>query len=352
MVKRLAFVVPGDLSAATGGYGYDRQIIAGLRAQGWQIEVVNPGDGFPFPTDETLRQAHGLLLAIPQDAIVVIDGLAMGVMPGTAQSLSATHALVALVHHPLALELGLTAQQSDALATQERTALAAAQHVIVTSPATARTLSSEFGVEPERITVVLPGTARAPAAPGSADGLLRLVAVGSVIPRKGFDVLVDALARVKGRPWHLSIAGDTTRDTATANALQQQIDRLGLADRITMLGTLSSEALNRVYDESDAFVLASHYEGYGMAYAEALAHGLPVIGTTGGAIADTVPSGAGILVEPGNVDALAGALSTLMEDTKARAMLAAGARAAAANLPTWQQSCALFSGALNRVCTN
>jgi glycosyltransferase involved in cell wall biosynthesis len=223
--------------------------------------------------------------------------------------------------------------------------------VIVTSPATARTLSSDFGVAPDRITVVLPGTARAPASPGSPDGIVRLVAVGSVIPRKGFDVLANALAHVKDLPWHLSIAGDTTRDAATATALREQVVRLGLTDRITMLGTLSSEALDRVYGASDAFVLASHYEGYGMAYAEALAHGLPVIGTTGGAIADTVPPQAGILVEPGHVDALAQALATLIGNASRRAQLAAGARTAAANLPTWPQSCALFSGALDRACT-
>ena len=351
MVKRLAFVVPGDLAAATGGYGYDRQIIAGLRTLGWQVDVVNPGEGFPFPTDATMHQAQEMLLAIPRDAVVVIDGLAMGVMPETARRLSRTHDLVALVHHPLALELGLTAEQSGALAVQERAALAAARHVIVTSPATARTLSSDFAVAPERITVVLPGTARAPAAPGSTDGTVRLVAVGSVIPRKGFDILAEALARVKGLPWHLSIAGDTTRDSATATALKNQINRLDLADRITMLGTLSPEALDRVYSESDAFVLASHYEGYGMAYAEALAHGLPVIGTTGGAISDTVPSEAGILVEPGNPEALAQALSVLIVDPHRRAALAAGARTAAARLPTWRESSALFAHALDRTRT-
>lgn len=86
-----------------------------------------------------------------------------------------------------------------------------------------------------------------------------------MIPRKGFDILAEALARGRVCP-HLSIAGDTTRDSATATALKNQINRLDLADRITMLGTLSPEALDRVYSESDAFVLASHYEGYGMAY--------------------------------------------------------------------------------------
>lgn len=347
MVKKLAFVVPGDLQAATGGYGYDRQIIAGLRTASWQVDIVNPGDGFPFPTNATMQRAREMICAIPDDATVVIDGLAMGVMPDIAREVSATHHLVALVHHPLALELGLSADESARLAGLERSALSYAHHVIVTSPATARTLSSGFGVDASRIAVVLPGTARASAATGSDDGTVRLVSVGSVIPRKGFDVLVAALALVAHLPWHLVIAGDASRDGVTAAALRDQIARLGLESRITLLGTLTAAALDRVYSDSDAFVLASHYEGYGMAYAEALAHGLPIIGTTGGAIADTVPPGAGILVEPGDVPALAKALSSIVSDKTLRQSLAQGARFAASSLPTWQESCALFAGVLS-----
>ena len=84
-MKRLAFVVPGDLSAATGGYGYDRQIIAGLRGQGWQVDVVNPGEGFvdwDWLAAQDLRQ-HGLVqhLRFEQPVVVLMDGRkSMGVI--------------------------------------------------------------------------------------------------------------------------------------------------------------------------------------------------------------------------------------------------------------------------------
>jgi glycosyltransferase involved in cell wall biosynthesis len=86
-----------------------------------------------------------------------------------------------------------------------------------------------------------------------------------------------------------------------------------------------------------------------MAYAEAIAHGLPVIGTTAGAIPETVPETAGVLVPPGDVPALAAALRRLIESPRARAQLAAGARIAAKNLPTWAESAKLFSDAIERV---
>jgi glycosyltransferase involved in cell wall biosynthesis len=116
-----------------------------------------------------------------------------------------------------------------------------------------------------------------------------------------------------------------------------------------VLGAIPSERLDRLYAEADLFVLASRFEGYGMAYAEAIAHGLPVIGTTAGAIPETVPAGAGVLVAPNNTVALAGALRWAIEHADARRHLAMAARAAARHLPTWQDSAKLFSRTLEAV---
>jgi glycosyltransferase involved in cell wall biosynthesis len=86
-----------------------------------------------------------------------------------------------------------------------------------------------------------------------------------------------------------------------------------------------------------------------MAYAEAMAHGLPVIGTTGGAIPETVPSAAGLLVPPDDVAALTLALHRLIEHAGLRQRLAAGAREAALRLPSWKDSAQLFAGAIEAV---
>ncbi|HEY3719727.1 MAG TPA: glycosyltransferase family 4 protein, partial [Roseiarcus sp.] len=86
--------------------------------------------------------------------------------------------------------------------------------------------------------------------------------------------------------------------------------------------------------------------GYGMAFTEALAHGLPVIGTTAGAIPETVPEGAGLLTPPDDIHALSLAVRRLIEDSSERRRLAEAARAAAAALPTWEQAAELFSRAI------
>ena len=346
MVKNLVFAVPGDLATPTGGYAYDRHIIDELRNLGWQVEILNLGSTFPWANETTRSTAQTRLLMVPEGGIIVVDGLALGVLPEAARRLRAHHKLVALVHHPLALETGLSSSQAEILHASERVALAAAKHVIVTSPSTGRQLTADYGVAPDKITVARPGNDPMPPAPGSRDGLVRLLSVGSIVPRKGFDVLIAALATLGDLPWRLTIAGDCTRDLPAAAQLDADIARFGLGERITMLGAISAGRLSQIYAEADVFVLASRFEGYGMAYAEAIAHGLPVIGTRAGAIPDTVASDAGLLVAPDDVGALALALHRLIKNADERQRMAAAAQAAARRLPTWRESAQIFSRAI------
>jgi glycosyltransferase involved in cell wall biosynthesis len=342
-VRRIAFAIPGDLATATGGYIYDRRIIAELREQGWIVDLIKLGDGFPHPGAEVLACAQDILLNIEPGCPLIIDGLAFAVMPEAAALICKRHPLIALVHHPLALESGLSLAQAEAFKVSEIAALRHARHVIVTGRATAKDLSRDFEVAPERVSVVCPGTDRGQLASGSSDGVLRLLAVGSIVPRKGFDILVAALAMLKDLPWHLTIAGDRTRDALAPAQLDRDLERFALTDRIHLLGAVTSEVLESLYIKADLFVLASRFEGYGMAYAEALAHGLPVVGTTAGAIPDTVPLAAGVLVEPDNVEQLASALRQIMTDPVLRTQLSRGAIQAAQDQPTWQQSAKAFA---------
>jgi glycosyltransferase involved in cell wall biosynthesis len=349
VVNRIAFAVPGDLETPTGGYRYDRRLIAELRALGWHVDVLLLGDGFPRPSVEQRAIALSRLEARPEDMPVVVDGLALGALPEEAEKIARRAPLVALVHHPLALETGLSPADVDKLFESERAALAAAHSVIVTSPYTSERLSEDYDVPPESITVAPPGTDRGAPAKGSTDGTVRLLSVGAVVPRKGFDVLIAALAPIADLPWRLTIAGDLTRDEATATKLQVDILEHKLADRIDLLGALPQDRLGSLYSASDIFVLASHFEGYGMAYAEAMAHGLPIIGTTGGATMDTVPANAGVLVDPGNAKALTRALRMLIENENERRWLASGALAAAADLPTWKDTARIVAAALEEI---
>ena len=349
MVKRFAFAVPGDLAIPTGGYAYDRRMIAELGRLGWQVDIVNLGDGFPLASEATRAAAQACLLAVPEGRTVVIDGLALGVLPEAALQLGARNSLLALIHHPLALESGLSAENVKKLHASERAALAAARGVLVTSAATGRHLVADYAVPAERIFVVPPGSDPVSLAPGSNDSVVRLLSVGALVPRKGFDVLIAALATLIELPWRLTIAGDRTRDPQVAARLDADIAHHALGDRIVVRGEVSAQHLEKLYVDADVFTLASRFEGYGMAYAEAIAHGLPVVGTSAGAIPDTVPRGAGILVAPDNPAAFAQALRRVIEDPNERLRLRTAARAAAGSLPTWQVSAQIFSRAVEAV---
>lgn len=350
-MRRIFFLLPGDPDARTGGTLYDRRIIGGLRRRGWQVELKTLGHGFPWPDASERDAAADIVGAMPDGSCVVADGLAFGAMPTIARQHAHRLRWVALVHHPLALETGLDAMQRRQLFDTERQALAHARGVIVTSRSTALALGP-YDVASERIRIVEPGTRPVVHATGRTDtqrqvcGALSLLCVAGLTPRKGHTDLIDALADLQDRCWTLHCVGSLTRDTATVHTLRARIDAHGLARRVLLHGELSHAALQRHFARADAFVLPSYHEGYGMALAEALAHGLPVVSTTAGAITDTVPAGAGVLVPPGDVTGLRHALARLLDEPHWRATLAAGARAAGQQLPSWPQAAQRFAAAL------
>ncbi|RZI78198.1 MAG: glycosyltransferase [Variovorax sp.] len=344
------FLVPGDWHAATGGYAYDRQMADGLRNAGWSVEVRSPGDTFPVPDAATLAHATEVIAAIPDGALVVADGLAFGALPDLAAAHAHRLRWVALVHHPLSFEAGLPETLRQDLFESERRALKHARRVIVTSPSTARDLAA-FGVPSSRVTVIEPGTAPAPfaAGGGAGDGALGLLCVATVTERKGHTVLIEALAGLADHRWTLHCAGSLARDEAAVAAAQAAATQHGLQQRIVWHGEINTPALETLYAQADLFVLPSFHEGYGMALAEALARGLPVVSCIAGAIPDTVPADAGLLVPPGDAVALREALRRVMDDSRLRAALGAGARLAASRLPTWQQAVSRFGSVLQQV---
>jgi glycosyltransferase involved in cell wall biosynthesis len=155
---------------------------------------------------------------------------------------------------------------------------------------------------------------------------------------------VAALARLAHLPWRLTIVGDGGRSPDTLRLLEVEIAQRGLATRIALRGAVGADELARLYATSDLFVLPSRFEGYGMAYAEAIAHGLPVVGTTAGAIPETVPAAAGVLVPPDDTGALAAVLARLIADAGERAGLAAGARLV--RFPSWEEQGRRFARVL------
>ena len=353
--RTVAFVVPGSLDTPTGGYAYDRRVIAELEARGWRVDVLRLEDGFPFPGPEALADAARQLAALPQGALALCDGLAFGAMPTVARTHRDRLTLVALVHHPLALETGLDPATAAALTASEREALAVTRGVVVTSPATARLLAG-YGVAADRITVALPGTEQPRPAAGTrtADqqAPVHLLSVASLVPRKGHALLLDALHRLRDLPWQLTCVGSLDLDPPTARAIRAAAHERGLDARIAFVGAVPGADLARFYDAADVFVMPTLYEGYGLAVAEAVARGLPVIGSRTGGIPDLVDEHSGVIVPPGALDPLTTALDRVIRDDAWRLHLAAGAWARAAALPTWPGTAAAVERALLAAQTN
>ena len=345
-------VVPGALEQRTGGYLYDARMARGLERRGWRV-VVHGLEG-AFPEGDALAAAslERALRSLPDGARVLLDGLALGALPGPLRAHAPRLRALALVHHPLAEETGLPAAERERLSALERDALGACAGVIVTSAFTRGRLLA-WGVPLQRVRVVLPGTDAAPAAVGPGPGEPPLlVTVGSVIPRKGQDVLVEALSGLLDVPWTCVAAGSLERAPAFAAEVARRVEGSGLAGRVRFAGELAAEELAALYHRASLFVLASHYEGYGMALAEALARGLPVVATTGGAIPETVPSDAALLVGPADAAALAWALRSLLsaeEGARRRAELAEASRRHGLRLPAWDDAAASLEVAIREL---
>ncbi len=350
LVQSVVLVIPGSLDTLTGGYLYDRCMAEGLRRQGWSVEVRELDESFPYPTPAALAQAADHLAALRDGTRLLIDGLALSAMPEVIEREASRLQIAALVHLPLAADVSIDHQTAWRLEARERRALAAAALIIVTG-ATTLPMLARYAIARDSIFVVEPGTAPAPLARGTAGGPVQLLSVATLNPIKGHEILLEALAAVGWRNWHLTCAGSLTRHRAAVDSVRATIRRLQLDDRVTLTGELGATALHECYDRADVFVLATRQETYGMAVAEALARGLPVVSTTTGAIPDLVGKEAGLLVPPGNVEALATALERVIGDAGFRARLAEGAKRVRGKLRTWEQASEEMATALERLNT-
>lgn len=338
-------LVPAPFTAISGGYIYDRRMVEGLSALGQEVRVVELAGRHPFPDDAATEAARAALAAIPAGASIVIDGLGLPSFLPFADELTKRGA-VALIHHPTALEPGAPDSWRAALKAAERVLFNACARIITTSNLTARSLPEGFGVDPAGITVVEPGTDAAPRAVGSVGPGCAILSVGLLVPRKGHDVLLRALARLTDLDWSLAIAGDATRDPVHADGLRALAAELGLAQRVRFLGALPDAALEAEYARADLFALATRFEGYGMAAAEAMARGLPLAITSGGAIADIVPEAAAVVAAVDDHNALSRAMRRPIFDTALRAAMAEASWQAGQALPRWPDRAAAFLKAL------
>lgn len=350
----LHFIVPGDPDQNTGGYRYVRKLVEALNEAGTAAEVTGLPGRFPMPDAVATHGMDSLLSQFADDSWVVLDGLAMSAMPGILEKHAQRLRLVALIHHPLADETGLSLSEQDWFFEREKQALEIVRDVFTTSPFTASRLA-DYGVAAGRIQTAEPGV-ESPAGnalqgdiehsgkkhKAQAANAPQILCVAHLSPRKAQDHLVDALAGLKDLEWHCTLAGSCERDPVYANNVQQQVHESGLGSRIDLAGEVEEQQLANLYREADLFVLPSLYEGYGMVIDEALAARLPVISSDGGALKHTGNRPGVLLYRAGDTDALQASLRKWLGDSAALEHARELAAAESRNIRSWADTASLF----------
>lgn len=338
MTAATHFVVPAGIDDPTrpsGGNTYDRRVRDGLVANGWAVHMHEVSG-----RNAALAEA---LAPIPDDSVVLVDGLVASPSPEVLVPESRRLRLVALVHMPLGQS------RPDA---KEGAVLRAAAAVVTTSAWARRALLDGYGLPADGVHVAEPGVEAADLAPGTTAGGA-LLSVAAVIPGKGHDVLLDALATLRSRRWRCLCVGTLERDPAFVASLRSRTIEGGMNGRMRFSGALPERELARSYGSADLLVLPSRSETYGMVVTEALARGLPVVAADVGGVPEAMGHGAGgtrpgVLVPPDDPAALAAALRAWLGDPRLRGQLRRAARERRESLPDWSLTTAAVADVLAR----
>lgn len=331
----------GETSRLTGGYLYHARVFAGLRKEGIEVETFVASGAAPAE-QEAAAPRLGPRLDLRRFDAIVVDALARIVCAPWLDGWRASCPVVAMVH-----ELPSIAAGGEVAREQEfEEPLLRADHLVAVSDH-GRSILQSRGVPAERIRVVSPGFDRlSPPDAGAKqsarkDSLVRALCVAQWIPRKDILDLVRAWTAHERSGAMLELIGETDADPAYAASVRAAI--AGAPDSsIRVSGAVDDATLGAAYAAADLFVLPSRYEGYGIVYAEALAHGLPIVACDVGPVPELVGEEAALLVPPDDIEALSGALNQLLGDPALRNRMSEAAYCRAEGLPTWEDATAGF----------
>ena len=337
-----------DPARPSGGNAYDRHLCRGLTSIGWSVQEHAVPGSWPRPDTASLAALAGVVQRIPDDAVVLLDGLVASTAPEVLVPQAGRLRLVVLVHMPLGHRPANGG--ADDARMREHAVLSAAAAVITTSAWTQRRLLELYPLRADRVNVAEPAVDAADLATGTATGG-SLLCVAAVTFAKGHDLLLDALAAMTDLSWHCVCVGSLDRDPAFVRGLRRRLLDGGLGGRVCLPGPRTGADLDRSYAAADLMVLASRAETYGMVVTEALARGLPVVAAEVGGLPEALGHGAdgirpGLLVPPGDPAALGAALRAWLGDAELRERLRRAACERRESLSGWSTTTSVLAGVL------
>jgi glycosyltransferase involved in cell wall biosynthesis len=348
----LPLVTLGDPGRLTGGYLYQRRMADVAPVHGARILFLSFPE-WPFP----LAALRGAALLRRSEQLgasaLLLDSIAAALAgPALATRRPAAPVIAVLHQPPGGIDHG--AVRASVQAPLDRLALRRAEALIAASDLLAEQLVAA-GLSRSRIRVVPPGRDVAPPTVGPTQDLRHgrraaFLTVASWLPQKGILELLEAFARLPAEAGTLHLAGDEAAAPRYAARVRSRLREGDLGGRVVVHGSVAPAEVAALYQAADVFVLPAARESYGAVWGEATAFGLPVVGWRAGNLPNLVEDEReGLLVEPGDVEALSRALSRLAADADLRARLGAATRRRALSRPTWEDSAALFFATIREV---
>jgi glycosyltransferase involved in cell wall biosynthesis len=345
------FVVPDaidDPRRPSGGNTYDRHIRRELVSLGWSVLAHAVPGRWPSPDAASFAALAGVVHQLPDEAVVLLDGLIASAAPEVLVPEARRLRLVVLVHMPLGHHPADDGVHDARV--RERAVLGAAAAIVTTSAWTRRRLLELYGLPADRLRVAQPGVDPAELATGTSTGGA-LLCVAAVTFDKGHDVLLDALAMLPDLSWRCVCVGSLDRAPAFVEGLRRRLLDSWLGDRVCFVGPRTGPDLDRRYAAADLLVLVSRAETYGMVVTEALARGVPVLASQVGGVQEALGRGTngtrpGLLVQPDDPAALAAALRAWLGDADLRGRLRRAARERRESLLGWSATTSVIADAL------
>jgi len=346
----VGLLIYGSLTAISGGFIYDRNLVRYLREQGDRVDVISlPWRRYGLSLLDNLNSGLRRRLTQAGFDVLLQDELAHPSCFWLNQRLRPrlSYPVIAIVHHLRCRERH-PALLSRLYRRVEKRYLASVDGFICVSRTTGADVEDLVG-RARPLVVAPPGgdrltgkiTAEQIAAKAVEPGPLKIISVANLIPRKGIHTLITALASLPHNGWQLTVAGSLNMDTSYVGSIRRQIAQDGLNARISLLGTVSDEELAVLLPQHHLLAVPSSYEGFGIVYLEGMHFGLPAIAGTAGAAKELIRHDHnGFLAPPGDADALARCISLLVEDRELLKRLSLTAHHSAAAHPTWNESAA------------